>query len=68
MYVDDNKYEVYVTNRYNQSSIIENTDFKHYWSVRTGKKTKGTNHLNHHFNNLEEWIKIRKNERSLSYN
>ena len=54
MYVDDGKYDVYVTDRFNQPSIIGNTNFKQYWSVRTAKKTKGTIHLNHHFYNWQQ--------------
>ena len=54
MYVDDGKYDVYVTDRINQPSIIGNTNFKQYWSVRTAKKTKGTIHVNHHFYNWQQ--------------
>ena len=54
MYVDDGKYDVYVTDRIGQPSIIGNTNFKQFWSVRTEKKTKGTVHVNHHFYNWEE--------------
>ena len=54
MYVDDGAYDVYVTDRINQPSIIGDTTFKQYWSVRTAKKTKGTIHVNHHFYNWSQ--------------
>ena len=54
MYVDDGAYDVYVTDRIGQPSIIGNTNFKQFWSVRTAKKTKGTVHVNHHFYNREQ--------------
>ena len=54
IYVDDGAYDVYVTDRINQPSIEGNTNFKQYWSVRTGKKTRGKVTVSHHFYNWQE--------------
>lgn len=47
--IDNSLYDIYETTRVEQPSIVGNTTFKQYWSVRTNKKTDGTIPISEHF-------------------
>lgn len=53
--VDGGTYEIYKTMRINQPSIIGDTTFPQYWSVRIDRKTQGNISLSDHF---EAWEKL----------
>lgn len=52
--VDGGTYEIYETMRVEQPSILGNTTFPQYWSVRVDKKTSGTISVSEHFKSWEE--------------
>lgn len=52
--MDGGTYEIYETIRVEQPSIVGNTTFPQYWSVRVDKKTSGTISVSEHFRLWEE--------------
>ena len=49
IFVDGGEYDIYVSDRYNQPSIIGTTTFKQFWSVRKEKRDSGTISVSEHF-------------------
>ncbi len=52
--IDGGVYDIYESDRINQPSIIGNTTFKQYWSVRQERRTSGTVSISKHFEAWEE--------------
>ncbi|RYY29418.1 MAG: 1,4-beta-xylanase [Sphingomonadales bacterium] len=48
-------YNIYRTQRVNQPSIISNATFYQYWSVRTAKRSLGTNNVITFANHVNAW-------------
>lgn len=53
--INEGTYEIYKTMRINQPSIIGDTTFPQYWSVRTDKREKGNIFLSDH---IKAWEKL----------
>ena len=49
IFVDGGEYDIYVSDRFNQPSIIGTTTFKQFWSVRKEKRDSGTISVSEHF-------------------
>jgi len=51
--VDGSIYDIYENTRVNQPSIIGNTTFKQYFSIRRDVRDSGTIHISEHFKKWE---------------
>lgn len=52
--VNDGIYDIYENTRVNQPSIVGNTTFQQYFSIRRKKRESGTINISEHFNKWEE--------------
>ncbi|MDR2558232.1 MAG: glycoside hydrolase family 11 protein [Oscillospiraceae bacterium] len=52
--IDGGFYEIFESTRVEEPSIIGNTTFQQYWSVRMGNRTEGTISVSEHFRAWEE--------------
>ncbi|PZX11727.1 endo-1,4-beta-xylanase [Breznakibacter xylanolyticus] len=51
--VNGSEYDIYENTRIEQPSIVGNTTFKQYFSIRTNKRNSGTIHISDHFKQWE---------------
>lgn len=51
--VDGSEYEIYENTRVNQPSIVGNTTFQQYFSIRKDERTSGSIDISEHFNKWE---------------
>jgi endo-1,4-beta-xylanase len=64
---DGGSYNIYRTQRVNQPSIIGNATFYQYWSVRTSKRSTGTNNVITFGNHVSAWRTLGMNLGTMNY-
>jgi endo-1,4-beta-xylanase len=64
---DGGSYRIYRTQRVNQPSIIGNATFYQYWSVRTAKRSTGTNNTITFGNHVSAWRTVGLNLGTMNY-